>query len=437
MTIRFRDFQDRAALWSFFAGYGLGWLAWWGRISEWPAIAFNGMQILSVGLLGLAIAILFKRRGRWLFQLRSLRIKVLGLLFFFGLMAIVGIPNYLAHDEGLFGLLGLLTIDLGAFVYYLSPLVLAFLTISEWRRFLLALIAGTLLLLYVTVPDMDVALAASFSDRSGVFMTTGFGLYSIQVGLAAALIPLSAIGLVLVRDKVSTALPVFVIGLAIFMAVYYSKRQGFLEAMFLIAFIGAFWATLRPSSRQWWTIMAATLGAVLALSTIAYQAEFNLLLDRLVGRTFEIGQVGLREFDRMREVRQLWEGAPAPALYLFGHGLAASADYVFARTTVHSGVANLVFKGGLPLAIFVVIALVHNLWTAARTSGLPYRGLVFFLSAFVLVQLFYAPLWGYVPTVLAVGLGFFAPEFARLSVQAPVPKTKRAKRSNGQKVAFS
>jgi hypothetical protein len=252
-------------------------------------------------------------------------------------------------------------------------------------------------------------------------------VYSIQVGLAAALIPLSAIGLVLVRDKISTALPIFVVALTIFMALYYSKRQGFLEAMFLLAFIGAFWASLRFSSRQWTTILAATVMGVVALSTVAYQAEFNILLDRLFGRTIEIGQVGFREFDRIREARQLWQEASAPALYLFGHGLASTADYLVAGMMVHLGVANLVFKGGLPLAIFVVVGLVYNLWTAAVNRALPYRGLVFFLSGFVLLQLFYAPLWGYVPTVLAVGLGVFAPEFARLSVQAPVPGARRAK----------
>ena len=413
MSDKIKSQGSNTFLWLFFVGYGLGWVTWWGRADQFNPLLINALQFASVIALVGSIFFLISRHGPFLLSIAPIKIKIVGFLCLFWQMMILGILNYAIKAElSLASLPGVLTGDVGSFAYYLAPLSLAFLTTKEWTRFLWVVAASVAIIFFVTFEQINLVKAAQYSDRSAVYADF-VNVASLHNGIASAVMPLAAIGLALVNSRFTAIFASFVVPLVLTVALIYSKRQALLETLLYLAYLVSFFSSGKNTSSQRVLFLVLMAGCVGVLFNSIYQDTLNTLIDRLFGRVADLGEAGVANFNRLEEASDFFARAHVLSI-VFGNGIGSTSDLLVAQWMMHLGYANLVFKGGVPFLLFVAIGLAFNTRAALKFRHLPYRNLVFYLSFYGLVQLGYAPCWGFVPSVLSIGLAFFSPEIVRI-----------------------
>ncbi|MDB4444784.1 hypothetical protein N9156_00460 [Akkermansiaceae bacterium] len=319
-------------------------------------------------------------------------------------------------DQGLGGII----INLMPILFLFSAFTVGMFTPAQRNIFYGCFLPLILVALYLTL-FLDLRSIAESSSRGEAFEQAGLvQRYGIQVGITAASTMLFLLALPTVSSKFIRLGLLIGVFLGLYLSLIYSKRQGTLEFIFVLMFLFYFVST-------WKKFRAKRLRIVLGFFAILFSgiaavyyvnpAAVTILAERVYGRFFEINYAGLEGFDRAYEAKVYFQNASKSDL-MIGQGLFAFEYTSVAGHNYHSGLINLIFKGGFGFAMFYVISLVGNLLFLLGVRDFPLRYLAMFFSTFFLITLSYSPYWSQVPNLFWIGIAFFGPEiFLMISKQ--------------------
>jgi len=202
------------------------------------------------------------------------------------------------------------------------------------------------------------------------------------------------------------------LALFVFWGLYYGKRDVFAELAMLIVFFfipWIMWSREKTSAKLTGVMLLMTLAGI-SFFLFAANPDTAELAGRIVGRFLtEISDVS--QFDRLNETKEVMHTFDIFD-FITGKGLGSSSEFAIGQHILHLGAANLVFKGGLLLALLVAGSLVVNILRAMLTP-IPGRVFVFAISSYVLVKLTYSQLWGYFPIVMMLGIALLSRSVTR------------------------
>ncbi|MGJ8648954.1 MAG: hypothetical protein ACSHX4_01225 [Opitutaceae bacterium] len=305
--------------------------------------------------------------------------------------------------------------DLVPITFILSAPAIGFFTLRQ-RKIFGGIFLFFLLIAVYTIFKIDTTYVVMAENRKQAFVDVGTVLlysYQMAIGVTAAYIIILFL---------STARSVWLsFGCAAGMmfwayaSLIYSKRQGLAEfaivvaALLFILLVGKNLHRIRKYMLSGFVVLGVVGGAYMAKSGAAV-AMFSRLIERF--RT--LGDSGLAGFDRFSEASGYLSNASALD-WIIGAGIGGFSFNVISMHVIHIGWVNLIFKGGLLLALFVFVSLSANVIYLVLKRGFPHRLSALFFPLFIGLQLMYAPVWSNVPSTFVLGIALFAPEIFLLS----------------------
>ncbi|HAV12396.1 MAG TPA: hypothetical protein DCX06_02705 [Opitutae bacterium] len=363
------------------------------------------------------------RLGKGVPILTGTKFKIYGLIFFFTLLMLVGLPLFsLAPTR----FIGAIVRESMIFPYIMGALAFCFFRPNQRDIFFLAYIPLILLGFYL-IRTVDIKGVVAVDGRGDAFEQTGQWIrYALVVAIGSASAGMTLISLATSKRKWITVCLSSGLLLWIYSSLVYSKRQGLLEFGFLAAFILYYFIFTKGGKGRQWALAALGIGMSSTIGFIILKGgALNFLLSRVIGRFSDIGYEGVENLDRIREVTYMLESM-TPLRLIIGNGF-LSFDYGFrAFYNLHLGYGNLLFKGGIFLVLFYIAVGLFNIYTMLRNRVHPNRHIAMFFAAYMLLQYCYAGLWGYVPSLFWVGFAVFGPE-----IFAAIGQGQRGMRGGG------
>lgn len=392
---------------SYSMGFFFGWVAWLSRAELLLSGLHNEIQVGSLLALGFCATLFWWKMSPKLPKLPMTKFKLIGCLVMMVFMSITAFPllmQYAAQFRGP------VVRDITVFAFILSGPALG--VFSKRQRILFGVGFSVCLLIGLAISTrVNPAVVAMAATRSQAFDEVGLTLlYSFQVGVGgvSAMLLLYFVGTL--RNIWLTLLMSGGALFWLYTSLIYSKRQGMLEFAIVasILFLLLIFEKRLKGMRIYLAMTAMVALSVVVVAMLRYEA-FNIMLDRVLERFMDIQHGGLENFDRIAEATYYIEFSE-PFRVLVGHGMGGFSFSAIAMHSLHLGWANLIFKGGIFLALFYLVSLSWNIIYLIKHKRHPNRLLALFFSAFCMLHLCYSPLWGFVPPVFWIGLAFFGPE---------------------------
>ena len=400
----------------YFGGFYLGWFAWLARAEFLLAGFHNELQGLAFLCQSLCVGWIIKNyRSQRIPKLQFTSFKFLGFILFAIWISLVGAPLFsLAPTR----FVGAMVTELSAFLFIISGLAFCFFSPKQ-RKLLILCFLPFILIAIVVSRTVDVGSLAATASRSDAFVQTGlWQRYALQMGIGSASAMLFLISISTIRSLVlSGALSLGVL-LWLYSSLVYSKRQGLLELTLIGAFLGFYFLFGDRFKRiRIRLVLASLLVLTVVVGYIAQQGNLLILLERVYERFFVVKYDGLESFDRAAEAIYVFKSTSI-VQYIMGRGLLSFDRSLVAFYNVHSGLINLMFKGGVFFPLFYMAALGSNVVLMLKHRDFPQRSVVIFFSVFMMIQMLYAPFWGFSANLFWMGFAYFSPEiFCAISRQ--------------------
>ena len=182
----------------------------------------------------------------------------------------------------------------------------------------------------------------------------------------------------------------------------YQKRQQLLELSLILLIFIFYYRKLLPG-----LIPRSKIFSILIItSLVAYGVSlgvFNSTISRLTQSIEKIDS-----FDRISELRFALNKFSVVDI-IFGKGIGSEIEGTLGGNNLHIGYGTLLMKGGLFLLIFYFSKTVSNIiycFKKSKKYPIFYVGVA--ISFFSLIQLSYAPGWGWFLTSVITGLAMFS-----------------------------
>lgn len=401
--------EDRIFL-AYTTGFLMGWMAWIARAD----LLFFSLRNIFQGLsflffLGAALMVL-ANYSRDLKRTPSAGWKVLTLILFYCLMILLGMPNFLYNPHEY---IGFLLRDLTPIVLLLAGLSFCYFDEAKFKLFGILFLVIAISVILWTIGLMDVAFVAMSKERVAAFRETGnFQIYALQTGIGSTAIAFLVLYVGISKIRIIVFGLFLCIIFYLFSSLYYSKRQGLLQLAMVFFFLFYYFSAGSVNSKHRAILLGTLTLSVIATSYLVLKFEISgLLVDRMSQRITDLIDDRFQHFDRIEEARYFLAETPFWRLVI-GSGFSSHHMDITAKTNVHIGFLNLVFKGGIFFALFYVGVLIYNIIFLILHKGFPFRIPALFFPVFALVELTYAPTWGLTPSLFWTSIAFFSPEIS-------------------------
>lgn len=132
----------------------------------------------------------------------------------------------------------------------------------------------------------------------------------------------------------------------------------------------------------------------------------STLFDNLMNR-FESTSDDMDNFDRYVEFKK-WAATVTPLGFVFGEGIGSWQNVLgFDNYHLHIGWFNLIFKGGLLLALTVFIGMISNMIKACK-SKFEHKRAIIFLCVLVMIHLLHSTMWGYSIDAMTLSMALYS-----------------------------
>ena len=412
----------------YFGAFYFGWCAFIARAEIFFWGLHNAFQGLSfICLLG-CVGIVFLNYSKRIPKLPFTNFKFIGLVVFVVWLTMMGAPLFALAPHRFSGAI---VQELTSILYIFAGLAFCFFSPRQ-RNVLLGCFIPLIVLALLLSRSVNVDSVAATASRNDAFDQTGsWQRYALQVGIASCAAPLFILAIATSRSfLIKCGLGIGIL-LWLYGSLVYSKRQGLLEFAFVMAFLGYFFSFGQTfKGKRIWVLGGFSLLIVIVVGVLMQQGSLMVLLSRVYERFFEVKYEGLEGYDRFAEVIYMFDAMPGWRL-LTGKGF-LSFDFGMAGFyNMHTGWANLVFKGGVSFALFYLAALCGNILFLLKSKHFPHRSTALFFSAFMIMQLLYTALWGQTPSLFWVGLAFFGPEILLAIERNEAPRGGRMRHGDG------
>ncbi|MGJ8652866.1 MAG: hypothetical protein ACSHX8_06295 [Opitutaceae bacterium] len=397
---------------SYTVGFYLGWIAYLSRAELLLRGFHNQLQVLALLSLMLCSFILWVNCKDKIPSLPMTRFKLVGMLLLIPLMLVANYEILFTYTSQF---LGPVVKDLVPISFILSAPAIGFFSLRQ-RKIFGGIFLFFLAIAVFTIFKIDTKYVVMAENRLQAFQDVGTVLlysYQMAIGVTAAYILM-----LFLTTARSVWLSLSCSAGMLFWAyasLIYSKRQGLGEFAIVVAailFLLLFGKNLHRI-RKYMLSGMVVLGVV-GLAYVTKSGAAVAMFSRLVERFRTLGDTGLAGFDRFSEASGYLANADALS-WVIGEGIGGFSFNVISMHVIHIGWANLIFKGGLLLALFVFVSLSGNVIYVLMKRGFPHRLAALFFPLFIGLQLMYAPVWSNVPSSFVLGIALFAPEIFLLS----------------------
>jgi hypothetical protein len=204
---------------------------------------------------------------------------------------------------------------------------------------------------------------------------------------------------------------VFNIGLSLIIGLYYTKRSQLIDVSAVILLTMLSLPFFKRCFRyKLMDLFAVVISVFLLIFTINFFSDIIILFDRVIDR-ISVNYEDIYGFDRFTEA-EIWFAESRSINLIFGSGIGSYQEVLdFRNYHLHIGLINIVFKGGVLLAIVFATSLARNIIFSLKDRNNVYAGFVFIITAYGIVHLSHSPSWGWYSDSIIYGILLFSNEF--------------------------
>lgn len=351
-------------------------------------------------------------------------LSLLTLFYFYGRGKIANFIKFYIIALALVGLLFIgdnfivvLYKDVGTYTLMASVLLISNINLKKFSigfQFLLTVIIAYYI---YTMQFMDASLiqsAQSFErkeaftalDRASSGLSSGLFIYKVQTLLNPilyAFIILLPLFQKYINKNILLITTLVSLSLMIIYALYYQKRQNFIEITFLLIVLFGLYNKVLPGIFKFSKLSSIVLGGVLIY--LILNSDYFVNIYYRFG--LEMNDVG--DFSRFREFFEVSQDFSL-INYFIGMGFGSfSARAYSAGANLHLGYFNLIFKGGILFLVFFISILIRNFIFLYRNRNInPLYLISFVFTAYSILVLSLSPGYGLYPGTFLIGLGLFS-----------------------------
>lgn len=182
------------------------------------------------------------------------------------------------------------------------------------------------------------------------------------------------------------------------------KRAVFIDTILLVLYLFIFRVKKINISYIITICMCALIGSYL-LKIIGVDI-LSTLFDNIMNR-FESTGEDMENFDRYVEFKK-WLTTVTPLGIVFGEGFGSWQNVLgFDNYHLHIGWFNLIFKGGLILALTVFIGMISNIVRSYKSNFENKRAIIF-LCVLVMIHLLHSTMWGYSIDAMTLSMALYS-----------------------------
>jgi hypothetical protein len=389
------------------SGFVIGWIGYLSRGQFILTGAQNILQSISFLCLAACATLLWVGMRHRIPKLPMTNFKLIGIIAVTVSMALAALPMFSRFGSYF---MGAAVRDLTVIVYILSGPALGLFTSQQKKLFAALFFLLFLVSVYLSL-SVNVNIAANTADRRFIYEELGSSsLYAFQIGIGGTAAMLLLYFLGSIRSIMVMAICSVGTLYWLYLSLILSKRQGLGEFAMVAAVLLCVLILDKGLKRIRWLALSGFALLALVVGFSFFKSDLPLVfVERLLERFRQLGDTGMEGFDRYLESSGYLDEASLIEI-IFGRGIAAFSTNVISSFVIHIGWVNLIFKGGILLVAFYIISFLWNILFVLFKRGFPAKIITLFFPIYCMIQLLYAPVWGFIPSVFWLGLAFFSPE---------------------------